>query len=239
MELKDVFGEIEADGAHLVHERLLEWALTPPLWHAEAVGGVHTIRLVEHGPETLRRLKLGCVARQMEQPDPVWNAKVRFGVPAGLVQHEHDAALAAGRAFLGEGRKERGEERLGDAGGEIPDRLARAGLGEGRDVKSLVAVGAERDRALALGRPDAAQDRLQAEAVAWISPRAWPPSDDAGAASGSTTRSRAEPPSPVGHRPRQARARRPSSAPLSHSSTARHRAADRPGGRASAPTGPA
>ena len=86
-------------------------------------------------------------------------------MPAGLVQHEHDAALAAGRAFLGEGRKERGEERLGDAGGEIPDRLAREGLGEGRDVKPLVAVVAERDRALALGRPDAAQDRLQAEAV--------------------------------------------------------------------------
>src|SRR3954468_624423 len=29
MELKDVFGEIEADGAHLVHGRLLAWALTP------------------------------------------------------------------------------------------------------------------------------------------------------------------------------------------------------------------
>src|SRR3954469_2121627 len=41
MELKDVLGEIEADGANLVHGRLLEWALTPPLWHAEAVGGVH------------------------------------------------------------------------------------------------------------------------------------------------------------------------------------------------------
>src|SRR3954452_7940692 len=39
MELKDVLGEIEADGAHLVQGRLLEWALTPPLWHAEAVGG--------------------------------------------------------------------------------------------------------------------------------------------------------------------------------------------------------
>ena len=38
-------------------------------------------------------------------------------------------------------------------------------LGEGRDVKPLVAVMAEGDRALALGRPDAAQDRLQAEAV--------------------------------------------------------------------------
>src|SRR4051795_7980413 len=39
MELKDVLGEIESDGANLVHERLLEWALTPPLWHAEAAGG--------------------------------------------------------------------------------------------------------------------------------------------------------------------------------------------------------
>src|SRR3954467_14541411 len=29
MELKDVFGEIESDGANLVHGRLLEWALTP------------------------------------------------------------------------------------------------------------------------------------------------------------------------------------------------------------------
>src|SRR4051812_14804936 len=26
-------------GSNLVHGRLLEWALTPPLWHAEAVGG--------------------------------------------------------------------------------------------------------------------------------------------------------------------------------------------------------
>src|SRR5215207_7233069 len=41
---KDVLGGIEADGADLVHGRLLEWALTPPLWHAEAVGGVHTIK---------------------------------------------------------------------------------------------------------------------------------------------------------------------------------------------------
>jgi hypothetical protein len=41
MELKDVLGEIEANGADLVHGRLLEWSLTPPLWHADAVGGVH------------------------------------------------------------------------------------------------------------------------------------------------------------------------------------------------------
>src|SRR4051794_2881010 len=55
MQLKDVLGEIEADGANLVHGRLLEWALTPPLWHAEAVGGVHTIR---HDRENDRRREL-------------------------------------------------------------------------------------------------------------------------------------------------------------------------------------
>src|SRR3954454_12697797 len=39
MELKHVLGEIQSDGANLVHGRLLEWALTPPLWHPDAVGG--------------------------------------------------------------------------------------------------------------------------------------------------------------------------------------------------------
>src|SRR4051795_13256144 len=38
----------------MVHGRLLKWALTPPLWHAEAVGGVHTIR---PGQSTVRWLK--------------------------------------------------------------------------------------------------------------------------------------------------------------------------------------
>ncbi len=44
MQLKDVLGEIESDGAHRVHRRLLAWFATPPLWHADAVRGVHTIR---------------------------------------------------------------------------------------------------------------------------------------------------------------------------------------------------
>src|SRR3954452_20232191 len=52
MELKDVFGEIQSDGADLVHGRLLEWALTPPLWHAEAVRGRphHQARSPRFGP---------------------------------------------------------------------------------------------------------------------------------------------------------------------------------------------
>src|SRR5918993_588044 len=44
MKLKDVLGEIQSNGAHLVHGRLLEWVATPSLWHADAAGGVHTIK---------------------------------------------------------------------------------------------------------------------------------------------------------------------------------------------------
>jgi hypothetical protein len=39
--LKDVLGEIQSDGAHLVHGCLLEWPATPSLWHTKAAGGVH------------------------------------------------------------------------------------------------------------------------------------------------------------------------------------------------------
>jgi hypothetical protein len=42
--LKDGLGEIQSDGAHLVHGRLLEWPATPSLWHTTAAGGVHTIK---------------------------------------------------------------------------------------------------------------------------------------------------------------------------------------------------
>ena len=44
MKLKDGLGEIQPNSAHLVHGRLLEWVATPPLWHADAVGGVHPIK---------------------------------------------------------------------------------------------------------------------------------------------------------------------------------------------------
>src|SRR3954468_851557 len=43
VQLKDVLSEIQSDGAHLVHGRLLEWPATPSLWHTTAAGGVHTI----------------------------------------------------------------------------------------------------------------------------------------------------------------------------------------------------
>src|SRR3954453_3247644 len=95
-------------------------------------------RLVEHGPEALGRLQLGCVGRQVDEPDPVRDGQVRLGVPTGIVEHEHDGALAPGPGLVGEGGQKRGEERLGDARREIPDRLAREGRRGGREVGPLV-----------------------------------------------------------------------------------------------------
>src|SRR4051812_15490867 len=46
VQLKDVLGEIQSDGAHRVHGRLLEWPATPSLWHTTAAGGVHTITAI-------------------------------------------------------------------------------------------------------------------------------------------------------------------------------------------------
>src|SRR4051795_13457325 len=45
MELKHILGEIQSNGAHLVHGRLPEWPATPALWHTTAAGGVHTCTL--------------------------------------------------------------------------------------------------------------------------------------------------------------------------------------------------
>src|SRR3954465_11968779 len=96
MELKDVLGEIESDGANLVHGRLLKWALTPPLWHAEAVGGRphHQARSRERsasraghreqaaGPVSQgkggdRSGSLRARSRRLEDPAPPWVALQR------------------------------------------------------------------------------------------------------------------------------------------------------------------
>ena len=46
-------------------------------------------RLVEDGPEVLGGLKLGRVAGQVDEPDPIRHDQVRRSVPAGVVEPEH------------------------------------------------------------------------------------------------------------------------------------------------------
>src|SRR3954451_18077516 len=131
----------------------------------EGVEGLVGERLVEDGPEVLGGLKLGRVWGQIDEPDPVRHDQVWRGVPAGVVEPEHEDALASRPGFAGKQRQQRGKERLGDAVRDIPEHLAGDRLDEGGDVQPLIAVMAKRDRPLAFGRPDPAQDRLQPDAV--------------------------------------------------------------------------
>ena len=127
-------------------------------------------RLIHQRPEMLGRLEFGRVGRQEDEADPLGDDRALGSMPAGIVEHEDDAALAAGAGLTGEAGEQFGEEGLGEAAAEIPERLAAGRLHEGGDVQPLVPMMAERNRPLADGRPDPAADRLQAEAVLVLRP---------------------------------------------------------------------
>ena len=122
-------------------------------------------RLVHQRPERLGGLQFGTVGRQVDQFDAVRHSEVGQGVPAGIVEQQHDALLGTGADRAGEGGEQVGEQRLGHGVGQVPDRLARGRAHEGRHIEPLEAVMAEGCRALSLRRPHRAQHRLQAEAV--------------------------------------------------------------------------
>src|SRR5215207_8272680 len=206
-------------------------------------------RLVDQGPEMLGRLRFRAVGRQEDEADPLGDGQALGPVPAGVVEHEDDVALAPGAGFPREAGEQRLEEGLGEAAAEIPDRLAAGRLHEGDHVQPLVAVVAKGDRPLADGRPDPAPDRLQAEAVLILGPdldravgvfgrglrdrlvqlfsappaaRGLPSGDAAAAGPGPTTRAASAPPSRVADAPPPDRDAAPSRRPPWGRSTARH-----------------
>ena len=122
-------------------------------------------RLIQNRPEVLGGLQFGGVWGQVDEPDPIRHNQVRFGVPAGVVELKHDDAIPSRPSLAGKQRQQRGKERLGHPVRYVPEGLAGDRLHEGGDVQPLVAVVAKRDRPLAFGRPDPAQDRLQPDAV--------------------------------------------------------------------------
>jgi hypothetical protein len=138
-------------------------------------------RLVDERPQTFGRLELWRVGRQKDETHARRNREPCLAMPSGIVEDENDAALFSRADGLGEVLQQFFEERLADAVGQIPDRLAARRLDEGGDIEPLIAMMAERQRPFADGRPDAAADRLQPEAMlvgrpdldglAWMLPR--------------------------------------------------------------------
>src|SRR4051794_8554796 len=72
---------------------------------------------------------------QEDQADPIGDGQAFGSMPAGVVEHEDDAAVAARASLAGEGGEQFGKEGLGEAGTEIPERLAAGRLHEGSDVQ--------------------------------------------------------------------------------------------------------
>jgi hypothetical protein len=60
-------------------------------------------RLIQDRPEVLGGLQFGRVAGQVDEPDPIREEQVRRGVPARVVEPEHDHALACFEKLLAEG----------------------------------------------------------------------------------------------------------------------------------------
>src|SRR4051794_41826498 len=73
-------------------------------------------RLVEDGPEVLGGLKLGRVAGQVDEPDPIPHDQVRRSVPARVVEPEQEDAPASPPGFAGKKRQKRGKKRVWDGG---------------------------------------------------------------------------------------------------------------------------
>src|SRR4051794_19867833 len=72
-------------------------------------------RLIHQGPEMLGGLEFGRVGRQEDQSDPLRDNQTLGSMPASIVEHEDDTALAAGAGLTGEGGEQFGEEGLREA----------------------------------------------------------------------------------------------------------------------------
>src|SRR4051812_26709737 len=81
-------------------------------------------RLIHQRPEMLGGLEFGRVGRQEDEADPLGDDQALGSMPAGIVEHKDDAALAAGAGLTREGGEQFGKEGLREAAAEIPDRLA-------------------------------------------------------------------------------------------------------------------
>ena len=87
-------------------------------------------RLIQNGPEVFGGLQFGRVWGQVDGPDPVRDNQVRFGVPAGAVEPEHDDAIPSRPGLTRKQRQQRRKERLGDPVRDGPEGLAGDRLDE-------------------------------------------------------------------------------------------------------------
>jgi hypothetical protein len=122
-------------------------------------------RLVDKRPQMLGRLQFRRVGWLIDEANAIRDGQVLRRVPAGIVELQHDDAIAPGAGLAREGFEQLGEEGFADAVRQKPNGLAARGCHEGGDVEPLVAVVAKRHRPLTDRCPHPAMHWLQAEPV--------------------------------------------------------------------------
>jgi hypothetical protein len=122
-------------------------------------------RRVGELPEMLTRLQFWGMSGQEEQMDVIGNLHLWTTVPACPIQDEDDLFPRSGACRFGERLQFDREDIGADAISQVPERAAGGGMGKGDQIAPIVARLNGRERALSRQRPDALEDRLQADAM--------------------------------------------------------------------------
>ena len=116
-------------------------------------------------PQVLGGLQLGRVRWQEEQVDVLGHPQAHAGMPPGLVEHEHELLVGSRSRLLCEGGQLDLKEVDTHGGGEMEERPAGGGMGKADQSAPGEAMLDEGVRARTGRRPDAAQQRLEPNAM--------------------------------------------------------------------------
>jgi hypothetical protein len=120
---------------------------------------------VGEGPEMLGRLQLGGVWGQEEQMDMLGHPQAHTGMPAGTVEDQDDLFVRASADLPGELGQFHLKERDRDTRGEMVQGPTRGRMDEPHQVAPFEAVADWGEGPLANRRPDASEQRLEANAM--------------------------------------------------------------------------
>jgi len=116
-------------------------------------------------PEVLSGLQFGGIRRQEEQMHMVRHLQPEAGVPPSAIQHEDNLLVGAGANLARELRQLDLEERDGDTRGQMKECPSRGGMDKANQVAPGKAVLHRGHWTLTDWRPDAAQQRFQANTM--------------------------------------------------------------------------
>jgi hypothetical protein len=122
-------------------------------------------RIIGQRPQVLGPLQLRGIVGQEQEMDVVRHAQPQRGMPARLVEHEHDLLPGAGADRLGEGAELGLKDRDGGGRGQVPEGTARGRVHKADQIAPAKAVLHDGTGPLANRGPDPAEERLEADPV--------------------------------------------------------------------------